>query len=186
MKAGQDLKNQAAHPHQEFPGAPSRKNLLSARLHSSENAEGKVLFGLFSDEENQKVRESEGLGLQHFYSWRFRFWQQYRWTSTENVPNDATLRFFFFIQYLCISQFQLHPAPPRATAGHLPVLSVPGVGHLQILCCPGAGHLPTPGPFLSFWHARGFLSENNYTEDFTGKESRLAHLSRTGKFEEVC
>ena len=68
MKAGQDLKNQAAHPHQEFPGAPSRKNLLSAHLHSSENAEGKVVFGLFSDEENQKVRESEGLGLQHFYS----------------------------------------------------------------------------------------------------------------------
>ena len=68
MKAGQDLKNQAAHPHQEFPGAPSRKNLLSARLPSSENAEGKVVFGLFSDEENQKVRESEGLGLQHFYS----------------------------------------------------------------------------------------------------------------------
>ena len=84
---------------------------------------------------------------------------------------------------LCISQFQLRPAPPspRATAGHLPVLSVPGVGHLQILCCPGAGHLPTPGPFLSFWHARGILSENNYTEDFTRKESRLARLSRTGK-----
>ena len=35
--------------------------------------------------------------------------------------------------------------PPRATAGHLPALSVSGVGHLQILCCPGAGHLPTPG-----------------------------------------
>ena len=89
---------------------------------------------------------------------------------------------------LCISQFQVRPAPPppRATAGHLPVLSVPGVGHLQILCCPGAGHLPTPGPFLSFWHAGGFLSENNYTEDFTGKESRLAHLSKTGKIEEVC
>ena len=82
---------------------------------------------------------------------------------------------------LCISQFQLRPAPSQATAGHLPALSVPGVGHLQILCCPGAGHLPTPGPFLSFLHARGFLWENNYTEDFTGKESRLAHLSRTGK-----
>ena len=37
------------------------------------------------------------------------------------------------------------PPPPRATAGHLPTLSVPGVGHLQILHCPGAGHLPTPG-----------------------------------------
>ena len=48
---------------------------------------------------------------------------------------------------LCISQFQLRPAPPppQATAGHLPALSFPGVGHLQILCCPGAGHLPTPG-----------------------------------------
>ena len=54
------------------------------------------------------------------------------------------------------------PSPaPRATAGHLPALSVPGVGHLQILCCPGAGHLPTPGPFPSFCHARGFLSEYN-------------------------
>ena len=57
---------------------------------------------------------------------------------------------FFFIQYLCISQFQLHPAPPRATAGHLPILSVPGVGHLQILCCPGAGHLPTRGHSWAF------------------------------------
>ena len=34
------------------------------------------------------------------------------------------------------------PIPlPRATAGHLPALSVPGVGHLQILRCPGAGEL---------------------------------------------
>ena len=35
---------------------------------------------------------------------------------------------------LCISQFQLRPAlsPPRATAGHLPVLLVPGVG-LQLI-----------------------------------------------------
>ena len=40
--------------------------------------------------------------------------------------------------------------PPRATAGHLPALSVPGVEHLQILHCPGAEHLPTPGPFPSF------------------------------------
>ena len=86
---------------------------------------------------------------------------------------------------LCISQLQLRPAPPppspRATAGHFPALSVPGVGHLQILHCPGTGHLSTQGPTPSFWHARGFLSDYNYTEDFTGKTSRLAHLSRTGK-----
>ena len=73
------------------------------------------------------------------------------------------------------------PLPPRTTAGHLPSTSVPGMEHLQILCCPGTGHLPTPGPSPSFWHAHGLLSEYNYTEDFTGKITRLAHLSRTGK-----
>ena len=31
--------------------------------------------------------------------------------------------------YLCTSEFQLRPSPPRATAGHLHALSVPGVGH---------------------------------------------------------
>ena len=50
------------------------------------------------------------------------------------------------------------PPPPRATAGHLPTLSVAGVGHLQILCCLG--------PFPSFRHTRGFLSEYNCTEDW--------------------
>ena len=75
------------------------------------------------------------------------------------------------------------PSPP-ATMGHLPGLSVPGVRHLQILRCPGAGNLPTLGPPPSFWHARRFLLEYNYTEDFTGKTSRFAHLSRTGKIEE--
>ena len=63
------------------------------------------------------------------------------------------------------------PRPPRATAGHLHALSVPGVGHLQILHCPGAGHSPTPGPFSRFSHARGVLSEYNYTEGFTGKKA---------------
>ena len=42
------------------------------------------------------------------------------------------------------------PSHPRATAGHLPALSVPGVGHLQILCCPGAGHLPPRGLSRAF------------------------------------
>ena len=35
--------------------------------------------------------------------------------------------------------------PPRATAGHLLTLSVPGVGHSQFYRGPGAGHLRTPG-----------------------------------------
>ena len=91
---------------------------------------------------------------------------------------------FFVFFCLCITQFQLRPAPtycplPRLLRGICP--PVPGVGHLQILRCPGARHLPTPGPTTSFWHARGFLSEYNYREDFTGKTSRLAHSSRTGK-----
>ena len=62
------------------------------------------------------------------------------------------------------------PPPGGATAGHLPALSVPGVGLLQILHCPGAEHLSTPGPLASFSHARSFLSEDNYTEGFTGKK----------------
>ena len=73
------------------------------------------------------------------------------------------------------------PSPPRATVGHLPAFSVPGVGHLQILRCPGAGHLQTPGPTPIFWHARSFLSAYNYSEDFTGKTSRLAHYVKDGK-----
>ena len=38
---------------------------------------------------------------------------------------------------LSISQFQLRPAPPRATAGHLSALSVPGVGHLEFCAARG-------------------------------------------------
>ena len=79
----------------------------------------------------------------------------------------------------CICQFQLRPAPPPPSPGYSGQSR--GWSIFQILCCPGSVHLPTPGPFPSFWHARGFLSEYNYTEDFTGKKSRLAHLSRRGK-----
>ena len=70
------------------------------------------------------------------------------------------------------------PSPlPPATLGHLPTLSVLGVGHLQILCAaqgPGIGQPQT-------FDTHSFLSAYNYTEDFTGKTSRLAHLSRTRK-----
>ena len=68
---------------------------------------------------------------------------------------------------------QAPPPPPRAIVGSLLTLSVPGEGHLQILLCPGARHLPTPGLFPSFWHAHGFFSENNYTEDFTGNDKHI-------------
>ena len=76
--------------------------------------------------------------------------------------------------------------PPPGYCRAFARLVIPGVEHLQILCCPVGGDLPTPGPFLIFWHARGFLSEYNYTEDFTGKESRLAHLSGQEKIGDGC
>ena len=65
------------------------------------------------------------------------------------------------------------PSLRRATAGHFPAFLVQGVVHLQILRCPGTGHLPTPGLFPSFWHARGFLSEYNHTEDITEKKKQI-------------
>ena len=75
--------------------------------------------------------------------------------------------------------------PPRVTAGHLPALSVPGVGHWQSLHRPGAGHLPTPGPFPSFSHARGFLSEFNTTECFTGKKGDRLSVKDRNKLKRV-
>ena len=68
----------------------------------------------------------------------------------------------------------------RATAGHLPTLSVLGVGHLQIFHRPGAGHLPTPGanPELSNTHTVSY--QNVTTQRVLLEKSRLAHLLRTG------
>ena len=88
---------------------------------------------------------------------------------TTHAPHLVSAHLFFVINASVNSTCT--QAPPRATAGHLHALSVPGVGHLQILHCPGAGHSPTPGPFPRFSHARGFLSEYNYTEGFTGKKA---------------
>ena len=83
---------------------------------------------------------------------------------------------------LCISQFQVRPAPPLpGYCGAFARLVSPRGGAFANFVLPGGRAFANPEPFLSFWHAGGFLSENNYTEDFTGKESRLAHLSRTGK-----
>ena len=89
---------------------------------------------------------------------------------------------------LRISQFELRPAPPppRATAVHLPALSVPGVGHLQSLCCPGAGHLPIPGPFQSFdTHA---VSYQNITTQriLLGKKGDWLICQGQEKIEEGC
>ena len=114
------------------------------------------------------------------HSWRFRFWQQYCWTYTENVPNDATLRVFFHTIFMHQS-IPAAPSTPPGYCGAFAHLVSPGGGAFANFVLPRGRAFANPGPFLSFWHTRSFLSENNYTEDFTGKESRLAHLSRTGK-----
>ena len=73
------------------------------------------------------------------------------------------------------------PPPPQVTVGHLSALSVPGWGICNICAARGPGICqPRDQPRASDTHAC-FLSEYNYTEDFTGKTIRLAHLSRTAK-----
>ena len=73
------------------------------------------------------------------------------------------------------------PIPPRATAGHLPSLSVPGVGHWQIwrgplgraFAYPGA----TPGLLTRMW----FPTLNPDMEDFTGKDQQFGPLACLSK-----
>ena len=90
----------------------------------------------------------------------------------------------------------MHQSIPAAPSPPPPHLPTPGL--LRGICPPcqsrGWGickFCAARGPGIcrstsSFWHARGFLSEYNYTKDFTGKTSTLTHLLRTGKIEEVC
>ena len=78
------------------------------------------------------------------------------------------------------------PPPPPGYCGPFAGLVSPGVRHLQIFHCPGAGNLPTQGP-LPFKHARGFPSECNYTEGFTGKKKRIgSSVKDRKKLNEGC
>ena len=72
---------------------------------------------------------------------------------------------------------------PQATVGHLPRLACQSQawGICNICAARGSGICqPRDQPRASDTHAC-FLSEYNYTDDFTGKTSRLAHLSRRAK-----
>ena len=98
------------------------------------------------------------------------------------------IQYFYRFIYASVNSSWAQSPPPlpfRATAGHLPSLSVPGEGHLRILHFPGAGHLPTPGPLASFWRARSFLSEYNYTEGFTGKTQISSPVKDRNKLKRV-
>ena len=62
------------------------------------------------------------------------------------------------------------PSLPRATAGRFVRIVSPRGGALAELRCPGVGHLPNPGLPSNIGRARGFLSEHNYTVDFSEKK----------------
>ena len=93
---------------------------------------------------------------QFFFLWRMIDVSSEERQVTENVSLFKR-REWTFVMHQSIPASTSNPPPlPRASAGHLPALSVPGVGHLQIL---------------------------RSRKNFAGKTStcRLAHLSRTGK-----
>ena len=73
------------------------------------------------------------------------------------------------------------PTPPPGCCGAFAGLFIPGGGAFANFVLPGGRAFANPGPFPSFCHARGFLSEYNQTDNFTRKESRFGHLSWTGK-----
>jgi len=83
--------------------------------------------------------------------------------------------------YVSVNSSYTQPPSPWATAGHLPALSVLGGKAVANCVLPRGRALPAPGPPPNFGHTCDFLFEYNYTEDFIGKTSRLAHLSRMGK-----
>ena len=87
------------------------------------------------------------------------------------TQNEYLHILFFYNASVNSTCAQPPPPAPGLLRGICPPCQSLGVGYLQILRCPGAGHLPTPEPFPSFWHTRGFLSEYNYTEGFTRKKA---------------
>ena len=94
-------------------------------------------------------------------------------SNTEFQESFMSLCMIFYLSF-CISQFHLRPAPlpPGYCCEAFSRLVSPGGEALANFHCPGAGHLPTPGPFPSFRHVRGFLSEYNYNRGFYWKKSR--------------
>ena len=93
----------------------------------------------------------------------------------------------YLLIFLSTLMHQLIPAAPSppANTGSLPALSFPGVG-ISKFSLPGDRAFANRGAIpLSFWHARGFLCEYNYTEDFTGKTSILAYVKDRKKLKRV-
>ena len=78
--------------------------------------------------------------------------------------------------YLKIIHQSIPPAPrppPPGNCGAFARLVSPGGGAFANFALPGAGHLPTPGPFPSFWHARGFLYQNITTKKVLMEKTQI-------------
>ena len=99
---------------------------------------------------------------------------------------DPAFLFYLLTTNASVNSSCAQVPPPRATAGHLPTLWVPGVGHLQILRCPGVRHLPTQGQPQVF--DRHTVSYQNITTQSILLEKQADWLICQGweKIEEVC
>ena len=75
---------------------------------------------------------------------------------------------------LCINQFHLRPSPPPPP-GLLRGICLPRQSRGWSICkfftARRPGIFQPRGHSQAFKHARGFLSEYNYTEGFTGKKA---------------
>ena len=69
----------------------------------------------------------------------------------------------YSVFYASINSSSAHP-PPRASAGHLLTLSVPGVGHSQFYRGPGGWALAYPGA------TPGHLTHVFSKDEFIGKD----------------
>ena len=77
------------------------------------------------------------------------------------------------------------PPPPRLLRGVCPPCHSQGWS-ISKFSLPGDQAFANRGAIPpSFWHARGFLCEYNYTEDFTGKTSILAYVKHRKKLKRV-
>ena len=121
-----------------------------------------------------------------FFSGLFKY-KVLRYNNTVHISNNSHVK---------ASSSVRNNASVNSSCAHTPPPPPPHHPRLLRSICPpcqsrggafanfallGARHLSTPGPAPNFWQASGFLSEYTYTEDFNGKTSRLAHLSRRRK-----
>ena len=96
---------------------------------------------------------------------------------------------FFFIQYLCISQFQLHPAPPRGYCGAFARLVSPGGGAFANFVLPGGWAFANPEPFPTP-ETMGNLGTNLTRKVFWDRLGGRAKLQNGGResqlFQKSC